>query len=593
MTNEDLDQWDAFLRLTMDRALDFGFDSIAVIDRVASLIAPHSSLSLVSSTRISDLLLSHLDISDARTIPLSLCELVNDTLVSAYPPPEQNKLPIIWLLRTFTRTLDTCPVELIDQLVESVQDGLCRWVSDDHEALTEEEYGLDIVPVYQTATVVLMSLSAKGATVEKFADLLHSAFCGREDKPEPVVQAFRDLWESTYVSVAEPNCGWSAKIIDCLQLSGFLPRPEDPETEVSDAEEVDHLLLAPPSDDAPLSPVVPSPSTLAAPFALLSPQRPMRALPFPTTPTMSSPRPVTPPRPRKTSSPVRPMAPLFIVEPPSHARSPTRAPVTPKKRTPGPSVRKADKENASPLLLIASVAERIAQRSPLTAGNSVLGKRSFEDEEEEHLVERSKKLRRDGPLDLRPAKFAVFMDPPAAASVPAASVNPRKRKGTFLDAVEVPTLREVMRRAVSFDPAASAFTSKQKDLRRTQSAAKLGGPSGMKRQRTESLREPLQGHLEAWDEDRDDSWSLSSSMSSPLRRLREMETIGSGTSLHVVQTYSVTHCVSLSRRLHYARIPRALRPRYPVLGRRSVHRPGHAAPPRVPRTAPREGHGRL
>ena len=168
MTNEELDQWDAFLRLTIDRALDYGVDSISVVDHVASTIMPLGTLSLLSSTRISDLLLSHLDIADARTLPQALCELVNETLDNSYPPSEQNKLPMIWLLRTLTRTLDACPVELVEQLLDSVQDGLRRWISDENEVMTEQEYGLDVVPVYQTVTVIVMSMAAKNSTVEKF-----------------------------------------------------------------------------------------------------------------------------------------------------------------------------------------------------------------------------------------------------------------------------------------------------------------------------------------------------------------------------------------------------------------------------------------
>ena len=534
MTNDELDQWDAFLRLTIDRALDYGVDSISVVDHVASIIAPHGTLSLLSSTRISDLLLSHLDVADARTIPQALCELVNDTLDGAYPPTEHNKLPSIWLLRTLTRTLDVCPVELIEQLLETVQDGLNRWISDDAQALTEQEYSLDIAPVYQTVTVILMSLPAKAATVEKFSGFLHSGFVGRDDKPETVAQAFHDLWESTFATVTAPKSGWSEKIVACLRATGFLPSMEV-ELETSDATEVEAQLLSiPPSDDNPLSPAVPPPTTLAAPFALLSPVQQLPGLPYPTTPTSRKSHAVTPPRPHKTVSPVRPMAPLLFFE------SPSRSPVTPKRRTPGSSVRKADKENASPLHLIASVAERIAQRSPLAAGPSVLGKRSFDVEEDEYLVEAAKRPRKDVP---RPLGLAPFLEPlPKPTATPLA--NPRKRKGIFMEAVEVPTLREVMRKAISLDSSASSYTAPRhiapmpRAVRRTRSAATLENSSSRgsisKRQRTTSLPEPVYGSSDNeaadWDtnDDADDSWNTSSSLSSPLRRLRNMQAIGSG-----------------------------------------------------------------
>lgn len=532
MTNDELDQWDAFLRLTMDRALDYGVDSISVVDHVASIIAPHGSLSLLSSTRISDLLLSHFDIADARTIPHALCELVNDTLDGAYPPSEHNKLPTIWLLRTLTRTLDACPVELIEQLLECVQDGLRRWVSDESEVLTEQEYSLDIVPVYQTATVIIMSMPAKNATVEKFAGLLHSAFTGREEAQETMVQAFRDLWESTYTKVAAPAEGWSEKIVACLQQAGLMPT--EAETESSDAEEVeDQLLSAPLSDDAALSPVVSSPSTLAAPFTLSSPtRRPQFELPFPTTPTTCGRRTVTPPpRPHKTSSPVRPLAPLLFFE------SPSKSPVTPKKRTPGSSLLKADKENASPLHLIPSVTERIALRSPMAVSSSILGKRALELDPEEPLPESVKRVCKDLP---RPLSIAPFLEPPAKPTSVLSGSNPRKRKGIFLEAVEVPTLREVMRKAVSFDPSASSSSNKLVvPLRKTRSVGRLESSSSSgsdaKRRRTEALPEPSYGSSDddvaQWqsaEEQNSDGCSVSSSLTSPVRNLREMQTMGSG-----------------------------------------------------------------
>ncbi|EKM51867.1 uncharacterized protein PHACADRAFT_187259 [Phanerochaete carnosa HHB-10118-sp] len=558
MSNENLDTWDRFLKQTIDRALDNGHDSVGVVDAIARMVAPQGSLSLLSSTRISDLLLSHLDISEAPIVPASLCELVNDTLDTSYPPMEQNKLPSIWLLRTLTRTLDACPVELVEHLLECVQDGLCRWISDESQALSDEEYSSDVVPVYQTAAVVLMSVPAKADVVERFAGLLHSAFVGR-DKPETMVQAFVDLWETTYKSVPSPEDGWSEKILACLHTSGLAVPDEPADVESSDAEEVeDHLLGLPPSsDDVPLSPEVPSPKTLAAPFVLFSPVRKFRGLPYPTTPTTAKSRLVTPSRPHKSSSPVQPMGPLLIFESPS--RSPTRSPISPKKRTPGPGIRGSDKENASPLHLIASVAERITQRSPLPTGGPVLGKRSFDlDDDEEYLAEGSKRAKRDVPMAAlnQPAKFdarAPVLPPYLATSKispsrpsPSKKVldfktpsNPKKRKGMVLDAVEVPTMREVMRTTVSFDvPATSERPTKQKDLRRTQSAVKLSeqairSPSPAKKRKTAPLPEKSRRRN---NDDSHDGWTPSSSLNSTLSRLRDMEAIGSDDSIMLEQS---------------------------------------------------------
>ncbi|THG99683.1 hypothetical protein EW026_g2706 [Hermanssonia centrifuga] len=274
MKNDDLDEWDALLRLTMDRALDYGVDSITVVDQVAAAISAHHSPTHVSSTRIADLLLSHLDITDARHIPTGLFEFINDTLVSTYPPEPRNKVPSIWLLRTLTRTMDACPVEFAETLLELVQDGLCLWISDEYQSLDHSEYAMDVLPVYQTATLCIMSLPRNIETLARLAPVLVSAFSGREDKPEGPIPAFQEMWEAVYATESEPADGWPEKLLHCLRATGIkeveatvppaaVPDdiPEDSDTQ--DDDEVDAQLgYNVPSDDGSLSPVIPSPRTL-------------------------------------------------------------------------------------------------------------------------------------------------------------------------------------------------------------------------------------------------------------------------------------------------------------------------------------------
>lgn len=490
MADEDLQQWDAFLRLTVDRALDYGVDSLSVVDQIAAIVSSQPGLSPRCSTRICDLLLSHLDVADARSIPSALCELTNETLMGAYPPAS-NKLSCLWLLRTITRTVDTCPVELLDQLLETLQDGLSLWVSDETRALTPEEYAMDIAALYQTTSVVLMSLPARAETLHKFTALLGSAFVGREDKPAALSESFLELWETTYASVSPPKDGWPHGIATCLRSVGLIV-----EDESHDVEEVDSLLKLIP-EDITLSPEVPSPDTLAARFFLEPPTSPLLLRPtIPRTPK-SRRRGTTPPR---SPSPVSSVAPTFILD------SPQRSPVTPKRRTPSP--KKADKENESPLRSITSIAERIAKRSP----GAVLGKRPFDLDDGEDLRESTKRPRADMSYifgsnfhDAAPSSSFLPQYLPSAplllkdAMVDMASPSKppfeqlptlkntrsaKKRKGYVLDAVEVPTMKEVRRvdsfilptaRSLPVLPKDPESPTHQKTLRRTRSATKVMG----------------------------------------------------------------------------------------------------------------------
>ncbi|KAJ3545565.1 hypothetical protein NM688_g5611 [Phlebia brevispora] len=236
MTNNDLDRWDAFLRLTMDRALDFGVDAVTIVDRVAATISAQHCPTSLSSTRVADLLLSHLDFGEYRTAPSSLFEFVNDTLISTYPPEPRNKMPSIWLLRTLTRTMDTCPSELQEELLETVQGGVSPWIQDEYRVLTRKEYGLDVQPLYETIMANMMAFTPGVEVLDKFGPVVVSAFCGRTDKSEGLQDAFVEFWKA-YADVVEPDYGWPAQILACLRTVGLSKEYTTLDNEEEDTEE--------------------------------------------------------------------------------------------------------------------------------------------------------------------------------------------------------------------------------------------------------------------------------------------------------------------------------------------------------------------
>lgn len=608
MTNEDVDEWKSFLRCTMDRALDFGIDSASVLDHVASKICGRPSLSAMSSVRVSELLLSNLEITDARSLPSSLFELVNDTSVNTYPPTTRNKVPCVWLLRTLTHSIDACPTELIEQLLYSVQDGVSCWIRDEQSILLEDEYDMDVLPMYQTVLARMTGLPTNPSTLETLAQLVVSAF-HRPHIADGATMAFVEFWQSTYALIPEPQEGWSEKIISCLQAADLLPEspstaPLDVEVLVTDDgetddEEVENQLCNVSAEDIISQPVVKSQDVLAGAFDFRS--APISSIVWsklpavPSTPK-TSPLASPPLRPKKSLSPVRPLAaPLFSTSPSRSPRSsPHRTPVTPKRRTPG-SVRlhaeRQEKENMSPIRNIPSVAERIAMRSPVA---SVLGKRRFEDENEDGENATNKRVHQDvspifgGSLQnsflarsmeanvshkpqsaFVPLKEPVVTSPSSSPTISSSlgiekdssrstaehsevahtshtSRNPRKRKGVFMDAVEVPTLHTVlMRRTASHEVTSSSSRSVLRThslptgalpLQRTRSSSKLlpenDSPEKIQPSRKRAPPPPprtVGGKRKRVDVlSQEDVFSSSSFMSSPLRRLKNMEAMGSG-----------------------------------------------------------------
>lgn len=155
MGTEDIDAWDATLQVCLARVLDDGGDITRVLDHLAGTIASTHIPTGASATRAAELLLSHLETppSDAP----ALLGFANDTLVSTYPPEPQNKVASMWLLRTATRVVDTCPVKKLREVVGALQEGLSVWVADQYRSLTAEEYAFDVGdPFFSSPRVVLI-----------------------------------------------------------------------------------------------------------------------------------------------------------------------------------------------------------------------------------------------------------------------------------------------------------------------------------------------------------------------------------------------------------------------------------------------------
>lgn len=434
LSNDEFGVWDGLLRHTMNKANDNGTDAMAVLDHVASVVARSPCPAFASSTRVADLILSHCEMDDIRELPTNVFELVNDTLLSTYPPEPRNLKPSMWLIASLTRAVDSCPMGLRLSLLEATQDGVGAWLSDEYRVFTRDEYALDVLPLYQTALLGLQELPRTLRVLEVLSPLLQSVFIGRDDKPRVARDAFTEFWTTTFGDVEEPEGGWPEDLRICL------PPTEEDVTEVntepsSDPEELEDatvcatssvysdsedLSCTPPSSPLGLGSSslcnartaqasednrVRSPFTgrlgpalftpfagLKVPFAspaggLFSPPD-IRTVTEPSTPTAGS-RPsrvTTPPRPHKPLSTPQSFQSLLLKPPAKTLHIYPTTPTTPR------SVRKVrsnlspntgrgfgDKENVSPLHMLPTV-EGIYSTPSKSKPSSVLGKRQMIDE---------------------------------------------------------------------------------------------------------------------------------------------------------------------------------------------------------------------
>ncbi|KAF9453095.1 hypothetical protein P691DRAFT_801947 [Macrolepiota fuliginosa MF-IS2] len=372
--NEDSKRWEDFLQYAFDKALDYGLDSIPILDAIADLIAQHEDLSSSASTQVADLLMSHLDMKEIREVPETLMEFVNNTMRITYPPELGNRDISRWMIRTLTNVIEHCPTALSSRLLELVQEGVHVWVADGHRIWSADDYEYEIVPLYAQALFCIQSLRPTMETLEKFTSVIESGFVGRRDKPQLVKDQFESFWNVAYGTWKTLPEEWPEGIQRCLGI--------DIETTIDDTS----------------SSLPPSSPTLS-----------VCDLPRPTTPpaiVLKTPKTPTTTLASRTSSPLQShriasaergflgFPPILFPSSPLRARTvTTSSPTTPKRAgkrawgsgpassiTPKSKRRRVeegeDKENASPrgpatmLNQIPSVAERMAMKSPLAASSS-------------------------------------------------------------------------------------------------------------------------------------------------------------------------------------------------------------------------------
>lgn len=593
MTNDEFDTWDNFLQHAVNKALDYGIDASTVLDRVAEIVSENPCPAYASSTRVADLLLTHLDMADARQLPSYIFDFVNDTLQSTYPPEPRNKVTSIWMIRSLIRVVDACPVELRLNLLETLQEGISLWISDEFHVFNEDEYTGDLLPLYQTSLLGMQELPRSVYVLDTLSALIESVFYGRGDKPSIAHESFEEFWQSTFASHQEPEGGWPERIQACVkwsskpcvadevavEVSEIVPQIEEPESGSSsdslDSDDHQHpSSQTTPELDSPfvsdqndlpssgnLTNVSPFVGRLGpalfSPFETLESDSPLfPSIFFPTTPTRQN-RAETPPRPQKPSATPESFHSLLLRSPASTLPLPSVPPSTPRRlsaklektpcsASPGKRRMLEDKENMSP---VRSVMQRIANSSPSkeTASLSMLGQRRLLDDP---LDDNTIKGRRacgtfirssiefphvDADSDLEDELVVASLLSPSRSSVSNICSAPvvnvcKKRKRMLMDAVVLPPLEEVRLRW------------------QMQRRASIEQPSVMTTpskcmRRTRSL--PLlsdaemdesdcrQKRIRLWDDS--DSTTLEEQLSSsPLRALEDIQMAGSDDSIMLI-----------------------------------------------------------
>uniref|UniRef100_A0A8H7XPF0 Telomere-associated protein Rif1 N-terminal domain-containing protein n=1 Tax=Psilocybe cubensis TaxID=181762 RepID=A0A8H7XPF0_PSICU len=364
----DYDLWEQLLEYTTDKALDDAdLDTASVLDKVASFVSHFQTPGLYSapSTRLVDLLISHLEPSKWHDLPLQVLELASSTMRATYPPEPRVKGVSMWMARSLANLIENCPTQFCLRLMEVLDEGLCLWLADECEVWSDHELTYDIIPLYQHILVRIQVLPESMENLDKLSNILDSIFLNKVHAV--AAESFLDYWKLTYARMNVPESELPTAITHCLQAVG---------------------LLAPPTPTTP-EPTAPTALPLAAAFIPSSPRTPIAAS-FSTPPTAiikreALSRVASPQRPHKVfgAFPIVPSTPMS----PSRRRRSSgtssegmRTPLSAIQLCTSPakrrrlmsdgdeSSRKSDKENMfmdkGNVPVVASVTERIAELKP-------------------------------------------------------------------------------------------------------------------------------------------------------------------------------------------------------------------------------------
>ncbi|THV03879.1 hypothetical protein K435DRAFT_747426 [Dendrothele bispora CBS 962.96] len=444
MRGEELTAWDKLLARVVDKAWDYGLDALSVIDQVAQDAGSRCNTTFTSLTRVVDMMLNKVDLSEAQEVPENFVELITDTLRSSYPPEPRNLSLSMWMIRSIVRFIELCPGNLLLNLMETMQEGLVLWISDEYQVMNGDDYELDILPLYQTIMLGLQAIPQTKDTFESLYTLLEAIFLGRLDKPEAVLDTFNDFWK--YASCeCIPNVAWPPKVQEYFNIE-YLPSNGVGDIQVSSK--------GTPIKQAPIE-TVPSPTVLSASGGFVGQIIASQPDSEPTPVLLQSPtilstptkrlRPKTPPLPDATSELVQ----FALFRSPTKRQSSVKngSPTSPSKR------RRVEKENDSPVQVKSRLTSKKRRLSdPDDMESRVLKKARLETRVLAPL------LQPIGGLVIDETKITDEIDDisksgstrngtsHASRSDRLFTPSPRKRKAMLLDSVEVPSIKEINRR---------------------------------------------------------------------------------------------------------------------------------------------------
>ncbi|KAJ3885641.1 hypothetical protein GG344DRAFT_58878 [Lentinula edodes] len=211
LNNDELSTWERFLAFIVNRGFDYGYDCVAVVGLIAERLQEKCNPTFTSLTRIADMLMTHARDSfrEILNLPESLMDFIADTLNQSYPPSPSTGFSSLWMIRSLGHLIDSCPEQLCLSLLETLQESIVLWISDERSGVTDS-YD-DIVTFYENYLMRLAEvIPPTQEYMQQFAPILDAIFIGPQ-KPVAAFDAFETFWHTTRFSVNVPPQAWPKK----------------------------------------------------------------------------------------------------------------------------------------------------------------------------------------------------------------------------------------------------------------------------------------------------------------------------------------------------------------------------------------------
>lgn len=144
LNDEELSIWESLLKYVMNLAEDDGMDIIHEVDSIACTIQQKCNPTFTSLVRIADMLITSVLESSRNAVfqeitelPDNLVDFIADTLNQSYPPSPSTGFSSAWMIRSIQWLLNSCPDHLYLDLLETLQESVVRWISDEQSALVD------------------------------------------------------------------------------------------------------------------------------------------------------------------------------------------------------------------------------------------------------------------------------------------------------------------------------------------------------------------------------------------------------------------------------------------------------------------------